>query len=151
MIIGIEDFKKLIQGFEKPLLTPKEANGLTYSIIELLMKDNCTVELLKLLSRYLSKSAYENIIEERIIGHWCGYPICNIQDDKIRDEVKFNKIAEKFALKSYYSTRYCCKDHYLKSEFYRRQLSEDALFMRIELDKQWFSDGSIENDIRVLE
>lgn len=150
MTVTIQDFKKLVQGFEKPLLTPKEANGLTYSIIELLMSGKCDVKLLQLLSRYLSRSAYENIVEERIIGHWCGYPLCDVQSDKITDG-DVNEIAEKFGLASYYTKRFCCKDHYSKSEFYRRQLTEDALFMRIGLDKEWFGDGTVESEVRVLE
>lgn len=150
--VTVEKFFNLVSPIVKrPLLTPKEANQLTFYITELLMINNCDSKVLKLLARYLSKKSYEDIIEERIIEHYCGYPLCKFQDaTKIKD-IQSNSLVKSLRMPRYYNSRFCCKNHYLCSEFYKSQLGFDALFMRINLDQQWFSEGSVENDIILLD
>lgn len=145
----VEQLLGIIKG--KPMLTPKEANRLTYTITELLMSGNCTSRCLRLLGRYLSTKAYEDIVEERVIAHCCGYPLCTFTDPSIIKDVQVNKLAKSLRMPCYYKSRFCCKDHYLCSEFYKHQLSTDALFMRIGLDKEWFSNDSVECQIVLLD
>lgn len=135
----------------KPMLTPKEANQLTYHLTEMLMVNNCEPRVLRVLARYLSKKAYDDIVEERIIEHHCGYPICKFSDSKKIKDMQVNSLVKSLKMPRYYNSRFCCKNHYLCSEFYRNQLSSEALFMRINLDKPWMSDDSVENDIVLLD
>lgn len=150
--ITIEKFHEIVSILaSRPLLTPKEANQLTYHITELLMVNNCESRLLRLLSRYLSQKAYEDIIEERIIEHYCGYPLCTYKDSNKIKDLEINKLVQSLRMPRSYNSKFCCKNHYLCSEFYKNQLGKDALFMRINLNKPWFSDGSVENEIILLD
>ena len=149
--VTVDDFKRLIHPLEThPLLTPKEANNLTYQIIELLMDKPCTSQLLQLLARYLTPQAYDALVEERIINHPCGYPLCPYSSSSIHDG-EVNTVAKRLNMRAYYKTRYCSKRHYQCSEVFKRQLNSDALFMRVDLDREWFTEGSIENGIVLLE
>lgn len=150
--VTLEKFHELVSIVaNKPLLTPKEANQLTFHITELLMSNNCDSKVLRLLARYLSRKAYDEMMEERIIEHYCGYPLCNYRNaNKIKD-MEMNHLVKTLKMPRYYNSKFCCKNHYLCSEFYRSQLSTDALFMRVNLNKPWFSEGSVENDIILLD
>jgi hypothetical protein len=150
--VTVEKFHEIVASVAKnPLLTPKEANQLTFHITELLLTHNCTSQLLRLLARYLSQTSYDDIIEERIIEHYCGYPLCQYNNsDKIKD-IEINKLVKKLRMPRYYNSKFCSKNHYLCSEFYKSQLGKDALFMRINLNKPWFSEGSVENEIILLD
>lgn len=149
--VTVDDFKRLIHPLEThPLLTPKEANNLTYQIIELLMDKPCTSQLLQLLARFLTPQAYDALVEERIINHHCGYPLCPYSSSSIHDG-EVNTVAKRLNMRAYYKTRYCSKRHYQCSEVFKRQLNSDALFMRVDLDREWFTEGSIENGIVLLE
>ncbi|ONH71274.1 RNA polymerase II subunit B1 CTD phosphatase RTR1 [Pichia kudriavzevii] len=129
--VTVDDFKRLIHPLEThPLLTPKEANNLTYQIIELLMDKPCTSQLLQLLARYLTPQAYDALVEERIINHHCGYPLCPYSSSSIHDG-EVNTVAKRLNMRAYYKTRYCSKRHYQCSEVFKRQLNSDALFMRM--------------------
>lgn len=141
----------LLPILNKPMLTPKEANQLTYHLTELLITNNCDSKSLRLLARYLSKKSYDDIIEERIIEHFCGYPLCKYNDPKKIKDMEINSLVKKLKMPRYYNSKYCCKNHYLCSEFYKNQLGFDALFMRINLNEPWFSENSIEHDIILLD
>lgn len=150
--ITVEQFHELVGAVVRhPLLTPKEANQLTFRITELLMAHNCDSRLLRLLARYLSRKAYEEIVEERVIEHYCGYPLCKFKDDKKIKDIEINPLVKSLRMPKYYNSRYCGKNHFLCSEFYKNQLGVDALFMRVNLDNPWFSHGSVESEIILLD
>ncbi|KAG0674679.1 hypothetical protein C6P40_002084 [Pichia californica] len=141
----------LLPILNKHMLTPKEANQLTYNLTEQLISNNCDSKVLRLLARYLSKKSYEDITEERIIEHYCGYPLCKFNDPKKIKDIEINSLVKKLKMPRYYNSKFCCKNHYICSEFYKNQLGFDALFMRINLDKPWFSEDSIENHVVLLD
>lgn len=147
--INTTDVALVIGGLiNKPLLTPGEANNLTFRLIELLMNAQCDLDTLKLLGRYLSCKSYEDLVMERNSNKLCGYPHCNYHSNDIKlTPVKHESVK----LASFYKSSFCSKGHYQCSEFYRGQLSEEALFMRIDLNREWFSEGSIERSIRLLD
>ncbi|KAH3668656.1 hypothetical protein OGAPHI_002410 [Ogataea philodendri] len=135
----------------KPLLTPKEANMLTYHLIERLMEHSCDKSVLKLLARYLSKQTYEELVTERIINHYCGYPLCDFRDPGRIKEVQVNQLVSKLKLPKSYNHKYCCKKHYQCSEFYKQQLTTDALFSRTKLDLPQFHPKAPESSIILLD
>lgn len=137
----------------KPLLTPREANILTFKLIELLMNSQCDLNCLKLLSRYLSYKSYDDLVMERNSNKLCGYPNCNYHSNDIKVIIPNSNSNTKISLKlsSFYKSSFCSKEHYQCSEFYKGQLSEEALFMRIDLNKKWFCENSIENSIKLLD
>jgi hypothetical protein len=150
--ITVEQFHELVGAVVRnPLLTPKEANQLTFRITELLMMHNCDSRLLRLLARYLSRKAYEELVEERVIEHYCGYPLCKYRDEKKIRDIEVNPLVKSLRMPRYYNSRYCGKNHFLCSEFYKSQLGTDALFMRVNLDVPWFAHGSIENEVILLD
>jgi hypothetical protein len=126
--ITVEQFHELVGAVVRnPLLTPKEANQLTFRITELLM------------------------VEERVIEHYCGYPLCKYRDEKKIRDIEVNPLVKSLRMPRYYNSRYCGKNHFLCSEFYKSQLGTDALFMRVNLDVPWFAHGSIENEVILLD
>lgn len=150
--VTIEKFHELLLPvLHRPILTPKEANQLTFHLTELLMINNCEPKVLRILARYLSKKSYEDIIEERIIEHFCGYPLCKYNDPKKIKDMQMNSLVKSLKMPRYYNSRFCCKNHYLCSEFYKNQLSFEALFMRIDLNKPWFAEDTVENEVVLLE
>lgn len=150
--ITVEKFHDLLLPvLHKPILTPKEANQLTFHLTELLMINNCEPKVLRILSRYLSKKSYEEIVEERVIEHFCGYPLCKHNDPKKIKDMQVNSLVKSLKMPRYYKSRYCCKNHYLCSEFYKNQLSFEALFMRVNLNQPWFAEDTVENGVVLLD
>ncbi|KAG7811133.1 hypothetical protein KL921_002761 [Ogataea angusta] len=135
----------------KDLLVPKEANMLTYQLIERLMEHSCDKATLKLLARYLSKQSYEELVTERIINHYCGYPLCDFRDPGRIKEMQINKLVSQLRLPRSYNHKYCCKKHYQCSEFYKQQLGTDALFARTKLDLPRFHPKAPESSIILLD
>lgn len=136
----------------KPLLTLREANQLTFSLIELCMESKCDLSSIKLLARYLSTKAYEDLIMERNSNQLCGYPCCETHSSSIKVNAPSSAGSRGgIQLASFYKTSYCSKQHYQCSQFFKGQLSEEALFMRTKLDMEWFADGSFESGIKLLD
>lgn len=86
---------------------------------------------MRMLASFLNVEAYEELCNERVINHYCGYPLCpKNEPDRIKSTS--NKTNLKF-LQSYYNNSYCCKLHYQSNEFFKKQLSEEAIFLRTDL------------------
>lgn len=132
----------------RDLLTPGEASKISLIITELLIDHNVDFPLLKFLSRFLTQSSYDDIIEERNIEHECGYILCNSSPTQlVRRRLSSNSNGTTTAgngetifkiynrkpsiiLPNTFSSQYCCKEHYQASLFYKNQLSPEALFAR---------------------
>lgn len=132
----------------RELLTPGESSKLSLIITELLLDHNVDFPLLKFLSRFLTQSSYDDIIEERNIEHECGYILCNNSPKQLTrrrlssnsngttttgsGDTRFQIYNRKpsIILPNTYSSQYCCKEHYQASLFYKNQLSPEALFAR---------------------
>lgn len=135
----------------KDLLTPRESNILTFHLVELAMDGNCDIRVMKLMARYLSRKAYGDLVEERVTNHYCGYPRCKYTNPDQIKQVELNKLEIKLKMPRFYNSRFCCKRHYQASEFYRRQLSSEALFMRTHMSDPFFSKDTDETLIVLLE
>lgn len=148
----LNKFNALLSPYaDKSLLTPKEANTLTFRITERLMEGNCDRDTLKLLSRYFSRKAYDDLVIERVTNHYCGYPLCKYHNSSQIKPKQVNQLLIKLKMPHYYTSRFCCKRHYQASEFYRHQLSSEALFMRTEMNKPKFETETPESSIVLLE
>ncbi|VEU21246.1 DEKNAAC102167 [Brettanomyces naardenensis] len=115
------------------------------------MVENCDRETLKILARYLSRQSFDDLVEERVTNHYCGYPLCKYSDPSQIKEMQMNKVVVKLRMPRYYNSKYCCKRHYQAAEFYKRQLSSEALFMRTNMDEPFFRSDTYENAIVLLE
>lgn len=135
----------------RPLLTPREANTLTFRLVELTMDAPCETDTLKLLARYLSTTAYGDLVVERNANGVCGYPCCAVRSGDIRACVGAAGGASRLNLPSAYKSSYCSKQHLQCSHFYAAQLSEEALFMRTHLDAPWFGEDAPESNVRLLD
>lgn len=103
------------------LLTASESEKLEYLLTEAMMEGGIEGEVLVGCGRWLTPVGYDGIVAERNCGGWCGYPRCRTQDV---ERIKFVAGNERWKLK------FCSVGCYKKSEFFKRQLSSEALFMR---------------------
>ncbi|GME72792.1 unnamed protein product [Ambrosiozyma monospora] len=148
----IQDILSILQPYQfKSTLIPKEASQLTYKLIEKLMIYNCDKFTLRIISRYLSKQTYEDLVTERVINHYCGYPTCKYQNSNRIKEVQLNSLVSKLKLPRSYNTKFCCKAHYQCSEFYKKQLSYDALFARSNLNLPFDHEDAFETCVILLD
>ncbi|CCH40928.1 hypothetical protein BN7_462 [Wickerhamomyces ciferrii] len=129
-IITIDSFKPKLLRFSHPdNLSPSAANKLSLSLIEELSEDVCDKFFLKFISRFLTPSSYSEILQERNINKICGYPMCCESPGRIKDH--YSKSYQKSKMLPYaYLNLYCSKTHYQCSEFYKTQLSDEAVFAR---------------------
>lgn len=133
-------------------LTPFEALNLTIKLIDILSETNCDEYFLKLISRFLTRQSYEELITERNINCLCGYPLCDKPPGRIRDVYsEGSKISQSMMPYSYLQS-YCCKRHYQCSEFYMTQLSDEAIFARENIGTVEFGKmNKYEGGIKLLE
>lgn len=110
-------------------LHPTTAFHLSLFITELLSDSTVDKLLLKYLSRFLTPSNYDEIIQERNINKYCGYPLCSMPPSRVKD-VMSGSFAKSKMLPYAYLNEFCSKHHYQCSVFYRAQLEEEALFSR---------------------
>ncbi|CDR46233.1 CYFA0S22e01530g1_1 [Cyberlindnera fabianii] len=124
----IDGFKESLLPFSHPgNLTPAEANRLNLALVEELSDNVCDKFFLKFASRFLTKAQYAEIVEERNINRYCGYPLCQQHQDRINST---SRARNAHLLPYAYLSAYCSKRHYQCSEFYRTQLSDEAVFAR---------------------
>lgn len=171
--LTLEQFLPFLEPYgSSETLTPAEASQLQLKIAELILDYTVDVLLLKFLSRFLTPQSYDEALEERNIEHQCGYPVCKkLPQHKVRrlsalipgvyapPEIStryqiYNR-KPSMILPNTYLLQYCCKEHYQASQFYRNQLSTEALFLRKNVtivapfsshDPSWY-----ENSITCLE
>lgn len=158
------------------VLAPPTASKLVLLITELMVDHNVDYQLLKFLSRFLTPSSYDEIIEERNIEHECGYLVCDQSPTRLVRRLSANSNGTTTAdgdpqattrfqiynrkpsiiLPNTYLSQFCCKEHYQALLFYRNQLKDEALFARENIlsvppfsedaPPQWY-----ENGIKLLE
>ncbi|KAF3993121.1 hypothetical protein FT663_00945 [Candidozyma haemuli var. vulneris] len=170
-ILTVDAFLALLAPYaNRDMLAPSEASSLQLKIAELVLDHTIDISLLKFLSRFLTQSSYDELVEERNIEHQCGYPLCNKSPQhKVRrlshgsngscveTSTRYQIWNRKpsMILPNTYLSQYCCKDHYQASMFYRNQLSQEAVFSRKDItvippfatvDRPWY-----ENNITCLE
>lgn len=130
-LISINEVFKLLEPYANiSLLSAKDSNTIVFNLIELLMENSCNSTTLKYLSRLLTPESYEDLITERIINHYCGYPLCSYYSKSNINLPSKKTLADKFKILRSYNSKFCSKKHYQCSEFYKRQLNKDALWIR---------------------
>ncbi|ODV87996.1 hypothetical protein CANARDRAFT_26165 [[Candida] arabinofermentans NRRL YB-2248] len=150
--ITMYDLLPILEPYQlKSTLNPKEASMVTYHLIEKLMEHNCDKQTLKIIARYFSSQKYAELVTERIINHYCGYPLCDYYNPSKIKEVQLNAVVSKLKLPKSYNSRFCCKRHYQCSEFYKRQLSPEALFARNQLNLPFDHPKAPESSIILLD
>lgn len=88
-----------------------------------------SVALLRQAAAYLQPATYDEIVEERAVQDWCGYPLCGrkpLKDQpRYRISLSQRKVYDQSELASF------CSDECLqKSKYFRMQLSEDPVWVR---------------------
>ena len=85
--------------------------------------------LLRQAATILQPQTYDEIIEERAVQDWCGYPLCDNtpQKDQPRYHISLSrrKVFDQSELASF-----CSEACLQKSKYFRMQLSEDPVWIR---------------------
>lgn len=79
---------------------------------------------------YLQPKTYEEIVEERVVQEWCGYPLCDdapkLQElQKYKISLSRRKVYDQSEL-----ANYCSNACYHKSKYYTLQLSDEPVWFR---------------------
>ncbi|KAI9481123.1 MAG: Rtr1/RPAP2 family-domain-containing protein [Benjaminiella poitrasii] len=108
---------------------------------KLFSQPKATVDNLERAATYLQPKTYAEVIEERVVQEWCGYPLCdntpktqNLQKYKI--SISQRKVYDQSEL-----ANYCSDACYHKSKYYNLQLSEEPV---------WFRDLSVMPNMHVV-
>ncbi|ODQ82124.1 hypothetical protein BABINDRAFT_17037, partial [Babjeviella inositovora NRRL Y-12698] len=133
-------------------LTPPQASLMTLTLIEELAENHAAPDVAKLLVRFLTPEAYQEIVQERTINHICGYILCGNQPKDSNNSPQINFRRPSIILPNTYYSSYCCKLHYQSSLFYEKQLSPEALFARtLEILEKPYGECAYERDFKLLD
>ncbi|KAI8378697.1 Rtr1/RPAP2 family-domain-containing protein [Choanephora cucurbitarum] len=108
---------------------------------KLFSQSKIAIQTLERAATYLQPKTYDEIVEERAVQSWCGYPICHDppQTDvlqKYKISLSQRKVYDQSEL-----AKYCSEDCFKKSKYYRMQLSEEPV---------WFRDLSLPSTVHVV-
>ena len=108
---------------------------------KLFSQSKIAIQTLERAATYLQPKTYDEIVEERAVQSWCGYPICHDppQTDvlqKYKISLSQRKVYDQSEL-----AKYCSEDCFKKSKYYRMQLSEEPV---------WFRDLSLSSTVHVV-
>ncbi|KAI8969963.1 Rtr1/RPAP2 family-domain-containing protein [Mycotypha africana] len=108
---------------------------------KLFSQPKVTMDTLQRAATYLQPKTYEEVVEERVVQEWCGYPIC---DDTARTGVlnKFKiSLSERKIVDQTEQANYCSEECYRKSKYYILQLSTEPV---------WFRDLNVPSDVHII-
>lgn len=92
-------------------------------------KPKVSFHLLQQAAAVLQPKTYDEIIEERAVQDWCGYPLCDRRPLKDQPRYKISlsqrKVYDQSELFSF-----CSEDCLQKSKYFRMQLSEEPVWIR---------------------
>ena len=115
-------------------LTVKEAEEISLGLIDALCDSYCQDEAtLQYLSTFFTPQLYQDLLDERNLNKWCGYPMCSRSPERIRDPFGVDDNTKRFLWENNpyaYLSIYCSKFHFRCSQFYQVQLSDESLFAR---------------------
>ncbi|CAR29365.1 hypothetical protein ZYGR_0AD00450 [Zygosaccharomyces rouxii] len=115
-------------------LTVKEAEEISLGLIDTLCDSYCQDEAtLQYLSMFFTPQLYQDLLDERNLNKWCGYPMCSRSPERIRDPFEVDDNTKRFLWENNpyaYLSIYCSKFHFRCSQFYQVQLSDESLFAR---------------------
>lgn len=89
-----------------------------------------TPHTLQRASTYMQPKTFEEVIEERVVQEWCGYPLCDrppkTQElQKYKISLTHRKVYDQSEL-----ANYCSESCYHKGKYYIMQLSEEPVWFR---------------------
>ncbi|CAM0138275.1 unnamed protein product [Umbelopsis sp. WA50703] len=80
-------------------------------------------------AKYLQPNGYEEVVEERNLEDWCGYPLCANTRKKVTSKYKIS-LSERKVFDQTELASYCSIDCLQRSKFYIGQLSDIPLWSR---------------------
>jgi hypothetical protein len=96
---------------------------------KLFSQPSISPSILERASTYLQPKTYEEIVEERVVQEYCGYPLCsdspNNDIQKYKISLSRRKVFDQTEL-----ANYCSEDCFKKSKYYSMQLSEEPVWFR---------------------
>lgn len=97
---------------------------------KLFSQPKITAQILQSASIYLQPKTYEEIIEERVVQEWCGYPLC-AETPKANEIQKYKiSLSRRKVFDQTELANYCSEDCFKKSKYYSMQLSEEPVWFR---------------------
>ncbi|CAO3608218.1 unnamed protein product [Cunninghamella blakesleeana] len=95
---------------------------------QLFSQSSVPIDILQQAALWLQPQTYDEVIEERNVQSFCGYPLCSKQPNiqsKYKISLSQRKVFDQSELSNYCSTS-CLQ----KSKYYTMQLSEDPVWIR---------------------
>lgn len=97
---------------------------------KLFSQANVTAQTLQRATTYLQPKTYKEIVEERVVQNWCGYPLCH-STPKTQELQKYKiSLSQRKVYDQTDLANYCSDNCYHKSKYYILQLSEDPVWFR---------------------
>jgi hypothetical protein len=84
-------------------------------------------------ARYIQPTGYDEVIEERNVEDWCGYPMCSNKRQNITSKYKIS-LSERKVFDQTELSLFCSVDCLQRSRFYAAQLSDIPVWSR---DSAW--------------
>lgn len=79
---------------------------------------------------YLQPKTFDEVVEERSVQQWCGYPLCD-KTPKARDLQKYKiSLSQRKVFDQSELANYCSEGCYHKAKYYVMQLSEEPVWFR---------------------
>ncbi|KAM4640635.1 putative RNA polymerase II subunit B1 CTD phosphatase RPAP2 isoform 2-T2 [Discoglossus pictus] len=127
-----EDAAKRRAALEIAVRRKIESEKKALHIVERLLEDDVTEDLLVDCGQFISPAHYKDVVEERFIIRSCGYPICNkklenVPKQKYRISTKTNKVYDITERKCF-----CSNFCYRASKYYETQIPSSPIWMRAE-------------------
>lgn len=114
------------------IMKKRECNARAQRIVESLLEPNVTETYLLQCLPDINQAHFEDIIEERVIIHLCGYPLCkkslsvkDIPKQKYRISTKTNKVYDITARKNF-----CSNSCYNSAMYIKKQMLTSPLWFR---------------------
>lgn len=97
---------------------------------KLFSQPKTSAQTLQRAATYLQPKTYEEVVEERVVQEWCGYPLCDDapklqQVQKFKISLSRRKVYDQTEL-----ANYCSDACYHKSKYYSLQLSDEPVWYR---------------------
>ncbi|KAF5115279.1 hypothetical protein DV454_002429 [Geotrichum candidum] len=140
----------LKQFFRPGMLTQLECYKLSFALLPLLLE---TVDpyFLKFCARFLTPDDFEEVIDERNISHTCGYPLCSKVPTNNKGKYKIDFKSSQFSIVHPFLTKFCSKEHAQSATFYKKQLSDESVFLRRDICYLPYGKSHYERQIALLE
>ncbi|XP_045478808.1 putative RNA polymerase II subunit B1 CTD phosphatase RPAP2 [Harmonia axyridis] len=132
----------------------KECERKALAIVQLLLQKNVSAELFLKSLRFLNKSYYEDVAEERGLIEFCGYPLCGKSIKKTNYKYQIcSKLNKVYDLEQY--GNFCSCPCYDANEHIKSQILDSPLWLRDDEDIPKFNllvrkknSGSVGIDIK---